>query len=290
MALSRSDDRERYNMLRNYKFALLTTVSPRAFENTPGWKMDGDKIAVDGDGNPIYINSAGTESAIKGDAIATLNNEARTHRTAKETAEAALAKYKGADGKLIDPDTAVKAIETIGKIDAKKLIDAGEVDKVKETIKAEFTQQLVDKDARITALEGDNNGMRIAKVFDGSEFVRDKLAVPKDMFEATFKSNFKIGEGGKVEAYGRDGNRLMSKTNVGEYATGDEALALLVESHPQKDVIMKAAQSGGSGNDGKGGSQGKGRVIKRGDFDAMNPGDQVAIAAAIQKGEAQVVD
>lgn len=265
-------------------------VFPRAFENKPGWKMDGDKIAVDSDGNPIFINSAGQEQSVKGDTISNLNAEAKSHRTAKEQAEAQLAKYKGPDGKLIDPETAIKAVDTVSKIDAKKLIDAGEVDKVRDAIKSEFTGQLTEKDKALETLKGENNQLKIARTFDASEFVRDRLAVPRDMFEATFGRNIKIGDNGEIEFYGRDGNRLLSKKNAGEYAKGDEAFELLVEQHPQKDAIIKAEQAGGSGNGGNGGQRGGGRVMKRADFDALDPGAKATAGAAMAKGELTIAD
>lgn len=272
------------------RFALLRSTSVQAYDNTPGWKKDADgKLALDGDGNPIYVNAAGAEQSVKGDTISTLNAEARAHRTAKEAAEAELKKYE-VNGKRVDPIEAVKAVDTISKIDAKKLIDAGEVDRVREQIKGEFTEQLTEKDKRIGELANSNKTLMVDRAFDGSEFVRDRVAVPRDMFRDSFGKNVKVTDDGKLEFYGRDGNRLLSKKNAGEYASGDEAFELLVEQHPQKDTILKAAQSGGTGNNGGGGQQGKGRVVKRADFDAMDPGAQVALSAAMQKGEVQVVD
>lgn len=278
-------------MRKSLKTALLTSTTPIAFESgKPGWKMDGDKIAVDGSGNPIYINAAGEEKAVQGDTIANLNSEAKGHRTAKENAEAELAKYKDANGKLIDPTIAKKAIETVGNIDAKKLIDSGEVEKVRETMRAEFAGQIDEYKKTIDNLSGDVTNLRVDKVFSSSDFLRDGLAVPRDMFEATFGKNVKIGTDGKPEFYGRDGNRIMSKQNVGEYASGDEALKLMVEQHPQKDVILKAQQEGGSGNGGGGGARGQGRVMKRSDFDALDPGAKAQAAQAMGKNELQIVD
>ena len=270
--------------------AALAAVMPRAFENKAGWKMDGDKLAVDADGNPIFINAGGQEQSVKGDTITNLNAEAKRHRTDKEQAQAALDKYKGPDGKHVDPDAAIKAIDTVSKIDAKKLIDSGEVDRVREQIRGEFTAQLSEKDKALETLTGENNSLKIARVFDSSDFVRDGLAVPRDMFEATFGKNIKVGANGEIEFYGRDGNRLLSKKAAGEYAKGDEAFELLVEQHPQKDAIIKAPQQGGTGNNGQGGQRGQGRTMKRVDFEALDPGKQAEAAGQMAKGELSVVD
>ncbi len=274
------------------KSVLLATtvrIAATAFENKAGWKMDGDKIAVDGEGNPIWLSATGTESSIKGDTIANLNAEARTHRTAKEAAEASLAKYKDASGKLIDPDVAIKAVDTVSKIDAKTLIDAGEVDKVREEIKGTFTTQLSEKDNALAAAQQRIDAMMIDGVFKGSDFIADRVAMPRDFFESAMRSNFKV-EDGKITAYDRAGNRLMSKKTPGDYADPNEALELLVEMHPQKDHILKAPDAGGSGNNGGGGNRGGGRTIKRGDFEALDPGKQAEVAASMGKGEMSIVD
>jgi flavin-binding protein dodecin len=278
--------------MRNFKMiaALLTgAVFPVAFDTGGKWKMDGDKLALDGDGNPIYVKADNTEQSVKGDTIANLNAEAKTHRTAKETAEKALDKYKLPDGKLVDPQTAIKAVDTVSKLDAKQLIDAGEVDKVRKEIGDQFSTQLAEKDAAINSANDTIAKLNVAKVFDGSEFVRERVAVPRDMFQSTFEKNFKF-EDGKVVAYGRDGNKLLSKKAAGEYADADEALELLVEMHPQKDAIIKAQQGGGTGNGGGGGNRGGGRVIRRAEFDALTPTQQAETATAVGKGEMTISD
>jgi hypothetical protein len=256
-----------------------------AFENQPGWKMDGDKIAVDGDGNPIYVNSSGNEMSVKHDTIATLNAEAKQHRTAKEAAEQKLKAFEG-----IDPDKARAAIDTVSNIDAKKLIDAGEVEKVRDEIKHEYVGQLTEKDNAIKERDDKINAMMIDGVFKGSEFINENVAMPRDFFEAAMRNNFKV-EDGKVVAYDKTGNRLMSKKTVGEYADPNEALELLVEMHPQKDTILKAPSGNGSGNNGSGGNRdGKGRTVRRADFDAAAPADKAAYGTAVAKGELTIVD
>lgn len=255
-----------------------------AFDNTAGWKLDADGKIEMKDGNPVYLNAAGQEQVVQGDTITRLNGEAKTHREGKEAAELKLKAFEG-----LDPEIARKAVETVGKIDAKKLIDAGEVDKVRDAIKAEFTAQLTEKDKTIGDLQSNVGSLNISKVFDGSEFVRDQVATPRDMFQSAFAQNFKY-EDGKVIAYDRAGNRLMSKARAGEYAEPDEAIQLLVDAHPQKDLIIKAQTGGGSGNGGGGGNRGGGRTMRRADFEALPPHEQTTIAAQAGKGEMRIVD
>lgn len=256
-----------------------------AFDNaSPGWKVDVDGHIVLKDGNPVWIDIAGKEKTVGGDTITNTNKEAKTNR---ERAEAAETKLKAFDG--LDPEIARKAIETVGKLDAKKLIDSGEVDKVRDQVKAEFTKQLEEKDGHSKGLQARIDGMLIDGVFSNSPFVRDNIAVPADMFQASFRNQFKIEEG-KINAYDKAGNRLMSKTKVGEYADPDEALQLLVDAHPQKETILKANIGSGTGNNGRGGNRGTGNVMKRGDFDKLNPVQKSETMTKVSKGEMKVVD
>jgi hypothetical protein len=283
--VQRLDDR---NMTKNISrialFASTAAVGIAAFETRAGWKVDDNGNIILKDGHPVYINAAGEEMTVQGDTISRLNGEAMTNRVRAEKAEKALEPFKD-----IDPESARKAIETIKKIDSKALIDAGDVDKVKESIKAEFTGQLTEKDKALSDAQSRINDMLVGGVFGQSDFIRDRVAIPRDMFEASMRSQFKVEEN-KVVAYDRAGNRLMSKKRVGEYAEPDEALELLVDMHPQKDSILKADDGKGSGNGGGGGGRGGGRVMRRGDFEKLPPMDQAAAAASMQKGELTIAD
>ena len=254
-----------------------------------GWKKNDDgTIAADADGNPIVINASGAEQSVKHDTVLTTNAEARTHRTAREAAENALKAYE-VNGKLLDPAIAIKAVDTMRNIDAKTLVDAGEIDKVRDTIKAEYAQQIGERDNKINDLTGRIDGMLIDGVFKGNTFINENVAMPADFFQAAMRNQFKV-EDGKVVAYDRTGNRLMSKKSVGEYASADEALELLVDMHPQKDTILRAPTAGGSGGGGGGGQRGSGRVIRRADFDQLSPQQQAETAGLVRNGEATLVD
>lgn len=268
------------------KLSVLHVLTALAFNNSAaGWKLDENGAIVMRDGNPVFLDSAGKEMTVDQSTISRLNGEAKNHRIAKEEAENRLRAFEG-----IDPDAARKAIETVTKLDAKKLIDSGEVDKLRQDIGAQYTKQLSDKDTAISDLQKRIDDMLIGSVFNQSEFVRENIVVPREMFEATFRKNFKV-ENGKVVALDNAGNILLSKTRVGENATPEEALSLLVESYPQKDVIMRAQTNSGTGSNGQGGNRpGGARSLKRADFDNLAPAQKAEVAAKVGRGELSLTD
>lgn len=253
-----------------------------------GWKMDGDKLALDASGNPIYVKEDGSEQTIQADTISRLNGEAKNHRERAERAETSLKKYE-VNGKLIDPEQASKALETVGKLDAKQLIDAGEVDKVREEVAKGYTGQITERDNTIASLNDRVNAMTLDREFMHADFIDKNVAVPRDMFVNTFKDRFKV-EDGKVVPYGPDGNKIYSKKNMGEVASVNEAFEILVEQYPHKDAILKAPDQRGSGNGGGGGNRGGGNTIKRSTFEGLSPQEKAAYGAKFQTGEVQLVD
>lgn len=264
--------------------AHIAILSATAFDNKAGWKTDADGKIEAKDGNPIWVDANGGERVMQANAIETLNSEAKTLRTRAEKAEGSLKAFEG-----LDAAAAKDAIEKLSKIDQKTLIDAGKVDEVKQQITSQFTAQIAEKDKAYNELQTRFDNAQIAAVFAGSQFIRESIAVPPDMFEATFKSNFKI-ENGKINAYDRAGNPLMSKQNIGQYAEPEEALSLLVEAHPQRDTILKASGNSGTGNDGKGGTRGGSARVTRAEFNEYSPAKQAEIAGKARAGELTIVD
>jgi hypothetical protein len=264
------------------RLALLSTVSIAAFENRAGWKLDADGKIEMRNGNPVWIDANGGEAEMGGDTISRLNGEAKTLRTRAENAEKALKPFEG-----LEAEAARKALETVSKIDAKTLIDAGEVDKVRNTIKSEYDTQIGERDKKYSDLESRYNRKLVDDVFN-TDFMAN-VAMPRDFFVAAMRDHFKVEDGG-VKAYDRNGNPLMSKRKVGEYADTSEALELLVDMHPQKETILRANPGGGSGNGGGGGARGGGRFISRSDFDKLNPAQQAETAAKQSTGEITITD
>jgi hypothetical protein len=241
-------------------------------------KLDDQGNAVLQDGKPVYIHDDGKEVAFDAAGtvatISRLNAEAKTHREAKEKAEAALKGYEG-----LDAEAARKAMETVQGLDQKKLIDAGEVEKVKAEIAKGFEEKLTEANQRASELESQLHGEMIGGAFSRSKFITDKAAIPADLVQARFGKHFKF-EDGKVVAYDAAGNKLYSKAKPGEVADPDEALELLIDAYPYKDQILKGTGSSGGGAQGGGtGNSGGGKTISRAEFDKLSPAEQRATAA-----------
>lgn len=269
--------------------ALVAACLPLAFENEPpppqaGWKMDGDKIAMR-DGDPVYIDASGKELTLGRDTIGRLNGEAKSHRTRAETAEAIAKAFEG-----LDAEAARKALDTVSKLDAKTLIDAGEVDKVRNSVKETYEKTLTEKDATISTMREAMDTMVLDFAFLQSDFVKEKLALPQDVARKYFADRFKVVDG-KVVAKDEEGNDLFSPKRGGELATLDEALEIFVSKHPQKDTFLKAdAHSGSGGNGGSGGGNPRGSRMKRSEFEALKPFQKAEASAKMRKGELVLVD
>jgi hypothetical protein len=225
---------------------------------------DGKPLFLDGD-KEIAFDAPGTVST-----ISRLNGEAKGHRERAEKAEASLKAFEG----LTDPDAARKALETVKNLADKQLVDAGEVQKIKDEVTKAFQVQLADKDTAYKNLEGMLYGEKIGGAFARSKTIADKLAIPADLVEARFGKHFKI-EDGKVIAYDSSGNKLYSKAKPGEPADFEEALDLLVDAYPYKDTILKG-QTGAGGGAGQGGGGSGSKTMRQSDFDALPAKDRAA--------------
>ena len=237
-------------------------------------KLDENGNAVLQDGKPVYVHDDGKEVAF--DAMGTmatisrLNGEARGHRERAEKAENVLKTFEGIE----DPAKALEALKITQNLDAKKLVDAGEIDRVKaEAIKAvedKYAPVIKERDAFRDSLYQEKVGGSFAR----SQLIAEKLAIPADMVQARFGGAFKVEEG-SVVAYGQDGNKIFSRDRPGEVANFDEALEFLINQYPHKDSILKGSSASGSGSPGAGTPAGS-KSINRTAFDALGPVGQMA--------------
>ncbi|MFW1959185.1 DUF6651 domain-containing protein [Acinetobacter johnsonii] len=220
-------------------------------------KLDENGHVVVQDGKPVYVHDDGKEVAFDAPqtvaTITRLNGEAKTHREAKEQFEAQVKAFEG-----LDPVKVKEALGIVQNLDAKKLVDAGEVDKVKaeitDALKKTYEPQIQQLTTERDAVQQQLHSELIGGGFARSKYIQDNIAVPADMIQAQFGKSFKIEEG-KVVAYGTDGQKIYSRTRPGEVADFDEALESLVGGYQYKDSILKGSQSQGGGFQGGGGSK-----------------------------------
>lgn len=232
--------------------------------------LDG-KPVYEADGRDIAFDAVGTADTIK-----RLNGEAKGHRERAEAAEAKLKPFES----ITDPAAALKALDTVKNLDDKKLVEAGEVEKVKsaaiKAVEDQYKPIVEERDKLRTEIHAEKIGGSFAR----SKFISDKIAVPADIIQARFGSNFKLEEG-KIVAYDPSGNKLYSKASPGNAADFDEALELLVDAYPYKDQILKGTGGSGTGKQpGTGGTGNGSKTMSRKEFDALAPIERNAKMAA----------
>ncbi|RYE42637.1 MAG: hypothetical protein EOP24_31960 [Hyphomicrobiales bacterium] len=229
---------------------------------------------VNGQKLPVFVGADGKESPFDGDAtvstISRLNGEAKSHRERAEKAETAAKAFEG----ITDPAAAIKALNTVKNLDDKKLVDAGEVERVKDeaikSVKAQYDPIVQERDT----LKSELFNEKIGGAFARSKFIGEKVAMPADFVQAAFGKHFTV-EGGKIVAKDANGQQMFSRTRHGEPADFEESLEMLVEGHPQKASILKGSGASGGGAQG---SQGNGNPTK-GNFG----GDRADRVAAIKQ-------
>ena len=216
-------------------------------------KLDENGNAVLQDGKPVYVHDDGKEVAFDAPGtvatITRLNSEAKGHRERADNAEKAVKAFEGID----DPAAAKKALATVANLDAKTLVDAGEIEKVKAEISKAFQLQLDEVTGKAQTFEQQLYAEKIGGSFSRSKFIADKLAVPADMVQATFGQNLKV-EDGKVVAYDAQGQKIFSRARPGELADFDEAIETLVSQYPHRDHILKSSGANGGGAQNGGGN------------------------------------
>ena len=209
-------------------------------------KLDENGNAVLQDGKPVYVHDDGKEVPFDAPGtvatITRLNGEAKDNRVRADTAEKALKGFEG----ITDVAAARSALDIVSKLDQKKLVDAGEIDTVRNEISKAFQSQLDEANGKVQSFEQQLYAEKIGGSFARSKLITEKLAVPGDMVQATFGKAFKIEEG-KVVAYDANGNKIFSQSRPGELAEFDEALEALVDAYPHKDHILKPTGAQGSG-------------------------------------------
>jgi phage terminase Nu1 subunit (DNA packaging protein) len=250
-------------------------------------KLDanGNVVTKDVNGNklPVYVHDDGKEvefdAAQTVSTISRLNAEAKAHREAKEAAEGKLSAFAG----ITDPKAAITAMNKLKDLDLTKLVDAGELDKVRSEVARVYEERLADATAQLQGLQDTLYEKEIGSVFANSAFVKKSLAIPADIVQARFGSNFGI-EQGQIYAVDNSGNKIFSRVRPGELADPEEALSILVDQYPHKESILRGSGSSGSGSQGGSGGGGS-KTITRAQWESLGVAEKAAAAR-----EATIVD
>ena len=179
---------------------------------------------------------------------------------------------------VADLKKAKEAIKTVANLDGKKLIDAGEVERLRTEITESFQTKLDEATAENTTLRTQYSSEKMNSAFASSEYIKEKLAVPSDMAQATFGKHF-VFKDGKLNPIDEKGEPIYSSSNPGELATFDEALERVVGTYAHRDSILKGSGHSGAGTEAPGDGSGK-RTVTREQLSKMEPLEQQKIATS----------
>ena len=248
------------------------------------WKMNGDAIDIK-DGNPVWVYAdTGKEVPVDGQQtfakIAELTTKANERKRELDAATAKLSAIGDVEDVGEWVKTANKALETVQNLDSKKLIDAGEVEKVRNEVKSSMQKVIDDLTGKLSASDQALNKEMIGGRFTRSEFVNKSLTLPPEIAQKYFGEHFKI-EDGRVVAYDQTGNKIYSQERPGELADFDEAIVSVVNAYPGKDKIVLAPDRSGSGApQGGPAPQGGAKTITRTQFNGLGAVAQAAHVSA----------
>jgi len=248
-------------------------------------KTNEDGFAEVQDGKPVYVDDSGKEHTYDAPAMRKsfdkLNGELTELRQEKQKFESKLGAFEG-----IDPEKANEAIKTLKNLEDKKLVDAGEVDRIKQEVAQQYQKQLDETKSETQKLQQQYASEKISSAFGASKFVQDRLAIPPDMAQAAFGRHFEFNEG-RITPKDANGNLIYSESNPGDVATFDEALERVVSQYPHRDKILRGTGNRGSGSEGVDGDTGA-RIVSRKHFESLSAGKQQEMARAASEGKVQI--
>lgn len=232
------------------------------------WKTDENGAIVVTDGNPVWIYESGPEKDKEapvefGKTLATIQNITRESIGRKEK----IAELKTITGKIEEAgiedfdafvEEAKKAMETVKNLTDQQQAQAGEMERVKQGITEGFNRQIeslkeaakksdAEWQAKLDAKQKAIERLIIKGAFETSDFLREKTVMLPDMAYSYFGDRFRVEErDGDLVGYAvdRQGDKIMSLKNPGQYADPSEAIEILVGEHPQKDRLLRMDASG----------------------------------------------
>jgi hypothetical protein len=246
-------------------------------------KRDENNAPVFQDDKPVYVDSDGRDFVADVPSmysrISEYKGEAKNHREKAESYAKQLGTYSAM---FPDMDTdkitewklaADKALELAKNIDDKKLIDAGKAEQVKRELQEAHTNNLTKVKEQFSAESkklNDAIAAKNARIYDlviGNAFANSPFfsgpkpitLLPPDVGLAYFGKHFKVSETdkGELQVIGMyNGSEILSREpdRVGEIASINEALQVIIDRYPMKERILAAGKAGSGASGGSGNS------------------------------------
>ncbi|MDR2893579.1 MAG: hypothetical protein LBV80_10980 [Deltaproteobacteria bacterium] len=130
------------------------------------------------------------------------------------------------------------------------------LEKALNEAKTQSERELAEKERVI-------HGLLVENAFASSAFLREKTVLPPDFAYANLGRHFSVEyRDGLPQVIARDdkGKPIFSPANPSAYASPEEAIRILVEKHPRRESLLKAANPRGGSGSRAGGLPG-GRVV-----------------------------
>ena len=234
----------------------------------PWKKNDSDQVVVE-NGNPIFVHPDGREEQFNGDStlirIGELKNEAKGYRQKHSELKKQVQPLLDADIDDVGDylTRAKEALDLAETYKGKGAPGAEEIERIKQSVAATFEARIAEKDKlhknEIETLGGlvkekENSLKRqlVRGVFNASEFIRAKTYMLPEHAYDSFGNRFIVEEkDGDTKAYGLDANgeKIFSLKSGSGYAEPEEAIEIMIKSHPKRDQLLRSGP-GGSGAQG----------------------------------------
>lgn len=219
-------------------------------------KLDESGNVVLSDGKPVYVHDDGKEIPFDVPQafakIKELNAESKKWREQFEDAK----KKVDMIGDM-DIEKAKIAMELADKIETKKLIDSGELDKATAEMAKAMTAKTEEitrsMQAKLDSVQQERDELKtsfhsetLKSRFSTSEFLKKQTFLTPAVAMKQWESNLKM-ENGKIVPYDKDGNKIYSRKNAGELAEFDEAVEVLFDGWEEKSHYRRGSDSTGPG-------------------------------------------
>ncbi len=260
------------------------------------WKKDDSGNIVVQDGNPVWIyedgEDKGKESPFNAaSALATIHNvtkESMARKVKIKELETLVEPFKGIENPVEYRQNADKALGVVANLKDGELVEAGKVEQIKRGVAESFETKLAETEKSFKSqLATQEETLQKDAVTIKSLLIKGALATSKFLTKTVLTPRLAVSEfgnrfviedvNGEPTAIGThaNGEKIFSLQNPGSYANVDEALEIMVGTHPDKDALLKGTSGGGGASSSSGGGGGS-NTMSRKEWDNKNPTEQMA--------------